>query len=282
MGRQSTHDEIYTHEFDSLLGLSKYLDDNWDQWLNSNQPGGSFTECMTHSECREILRHGGHWEAGAARMLSARIEPAKFPMRESALPMPINVVVGHRPNVGAFLAGAPASMVRNTEVAMADRRCRMLVCVNASCSIKHDTLLNRGAAIMGAVENLQNEGYAVELTVGFLTASSEGEAHLLVKIKDYQDTFNPAALAFVLAEPSFFRRSLFAMYEIDSMMQPDNEILQSMRMNLGYPVSKLDKMDYEIVFEPLHGRERWTPSNSADKAMEKVYDWVERNREGPA
>jgi hypothetical protein len=275
---QELTDDLYVHHFESLLGLSSYLEDNWQAWRDGNKPGGSFKDCMSQTAAKKILKKGGHWDEGAQRMTRARIDAGKFPMLKSAMPVPAPAVAGYRANVPAFLAGSPVSMVRNTDVEMSDRRCRMLVAVNASASVKHDTLLNRGAAIMGAIEAMENEGYSVELTVGFLTGSSIGEAHFLVKVKDYCDTFNPASLAFVLAEPSFFRRSLFALFEIDRVSDPENPILDEMEYGLGYPLGTFDDKGYNIVFEPLHGGERWTPANSADKAMEKVFDWLERSK----
>lgn len=273
--------DIYEKAFQSVTGLSNFLEAGWPDWEKGFQSGQSFTDCMSHDATREILSQGGHWSEGVARMKSAQIDVTKIPLSESSFALQQLSVVGHRPSVPAFMAGAPMSMVRNLPETRPDRRVRMLVSVCASAGVKHEILLNRGAAIMGAIDQLCGEGYAVELTVGFFIESDDKQVHLTTRIKDFQDTYNPAALAFVLGEPSFFRRALFALFNILQVQQPDNKAIQAQGYTLGAPVTGLfEKLDYDIVYDSLHLHDGWTKANAADKAMERVYNWLARTGKG--
>jgi hypothetical protein len=276
--------------FDSVLAMSQFIETNQPAYEKSRQSGGSFTDCMSHKKTRKILAQGGHWSEGVERMQSARIDVTKIPLQESAIPVPVPAMVGHRPNVPAYLAGAPICMVRNTPESRPDRRVRMLVSIGGSAAVDHKALLRRGAAVMGAIQQLCNEGYAVELTVGFMittnhTGKDGDQAYFTCKVKDFQDTFNPAALAFVLAEPSFFRRSMFSLFDISRVLDPDQPILKECAYNLGYPLTDFSRpefADFDIIYESMHSGERWTVENSADKAMKKVYEWLEKTSKGAA
>jgi len=282
MKQQQDYKPAHGIHFDSVLALSEYIESGWQDWEQGKHSGSTFTDCMTHQKARAILAQGAYWPEGEERMQKAALKLDKIPQSTVDVPMPDNYIVGHKANVGAFLAGSPYSMTRYVYTPMDDKRCRMLVSVAGSGMVKHQALMNRGAAIMGAIDNLQSQGYAVELTVGFfITNHSSGkggeQVHYTVTVKNFQDTYTPAALAFVLAEPSFFRRNLFSVFDID-LQQTKHPLLDSMKINLGYPVSKMDHLPFDIVYESLHGTDGWTAENSADKAMERVYKWLERNK----
>ena len=270
--------KIQSLQFDSAIALSDYLESNWSLWERGIQSGSTFTDCMTQDECRAILANGGHWEEGAARMQKAALDIHKIPARELDVPELVSAPVGHRPNVGAYMAGSPLSMNRFVPQPQPNKAVKMLVNLTASAGIGHQTLMNRGAAIMGAIDNLQAEGYAVELTVGFFTsAGREGDFHATIKIKDFHDTWNPAAFAFFIAEPSFYRRSLFAVANIEAA-RDSNSIADALGDSLGSVITKLDNQDYDIEFDAQHLDQGWTADNAAEKAMQKVYDWLERNK----
>jgi hypothetical protein len=270
--------ETWSHPFDSMLALSDFIENNAGAVVRDN----SFTDGPQMVEVREILKAGGYHAASGEHISKHSIDESKFPQRKSIMPMSVNSVAGHRPNVGAFLAGSPMSMVRNMPAAKVDGRVKILVPSTASCGVDHSTLLKRGAAIMGIIEHLQAEGYAVEVTVGFfMTATNEGTDLVSVPIvvKHYQDTFDPAALGFALAEPSFGRKALFGAMDIMVKQNPDNALVVDMQHGMGYPAKPeaYAGMDYDIIFEAPHYHDRWTDDNSADKAMKKVYEWLARD-----
>jgi hypothetical protein len=267
--------------FDSILACSDYLEKDWPLWQQSRQSGDSFDNLLSHSECKRILAAGGYDDRSAKRMKKAQLDIHKIPAGDLDVPECVNAPVGHRPNVGAFLAGSPMSMARFVPVPQPNKSVKMLVSVGGSAMVPYKALMNRGAAILGAIDNLQTEGYAVELTVGFFAKSGNSEFHTTVKVKDFHDTWNPGSIAFMLAEPSFFRRSLFAVCNIEQVRDGDSAAAD-MGGTLGTPIRKTNNVDYDIEFESLHGADGWTPENSAEKAMTKVYEWLNRNKAGAA
>ena len=269
--------KIQRVNFNSILAVSDYLEENQQLWRESRKSGGSFTDCMSHGECRQILANGGDHQKSADRMKAAALDMTKVPAGDFYMPEMVAAPVGHRVNVGAFLAGTPISMVRFAPVPQPNKSVKMLVSVGGSAGVKHKALANRGAAILGAIDALQADGYAVELTVGFSTQQGNSEFHVTVLVKDFGDTWNPAAISFMLAEPSFFRRSLFAVINIEQVRDPESAAAD-MGGTLGSPIKKTNQTEYDIEFENLHSAEGWTPEGSADKAMKKVYKWLERNK----
>ena len=270
----------YTKHFDSILGMSAYMEKNWEYWEQGDKSGSSFTDCLSHDEARKVMSHGGYYEAGAKRLTKAHIDGAKFPMQRSPMPVPAPAMAGHRANVPAFLSGSPMGMVRNIDQPLGDKRCRILVAVAASAGVKHEALMNRGAAIMGCIEALQSEGYAVELTAGWFTKRLDyARVDLTLNVKSYQDTFNPAALAYILAEPSYLRKTLFSLCNILQEKHPESSALEGIRGGLGQPITDLEGLGYDIVFDGVHLSGEWTPKNSADKAMGKVHEWLAKHGE---
>ena len=269
--------KIQKVNFDSILAISDYLEGNQDLWQKSRKSGSTFEECMSHAETRQILASGGDHQPSADRMAAAELDLNKIPAGDYDTPEIAYSPVGHRPAVGAYLAGSPNSMARFVPMPQPNKSVKMLVSVGGSCGVSHDALMNRGAAILGAVDALQGEGFAVELSVGFATSQGNSEFHTTVLVKDFGDTWIPSAISFMLAEPSFFRRSLFAVINIEQM-KDENSAAADMGSSLGTPIQNTNNVEYDIEFEALHNDEGWTPENSAAKAMKKVDAWLERNK----
>ncbi len=270
--------------WDTIIAFSDYLESNWHHWEKSNKNRYDATPTMGFDEVRNILKCGGDHQPSADRMARAELDLNKIPLGDLDIPQLAPAVAGHRVNMGAYLAGSPKSMVRFARQPQTNKSVRMYVDIAASYKINNKTLANRGAAILGAVHALQVAGYAVELTVGMAVKTqgrSYDEFHASIRVKDFGDTWNPAAVAFMLAEPAFFRRALWALINIEQVKDPDS-VAAALGYGLGAPHPDADKSEYDIAFTALHSRDNWTSANSADKAMTEVYKWLETNKAGAA
>jgi hypothetical protein len=273
----SSKTETFVYPFDSILALSNFLQEHvTNKEKRDNSFGGT-----TFADTLDILARGGYDPASAGNIDATQIDTAKFPARESTMPIPQNAMVGYRPNVAAYLANAPECMVKQGHTNVIDRRVRILVASTSSCGIDDDTMKARGAAIMGVLEYLQDIGYSVELSVGFYMSRDNGGADSLqvpLVVKHYQDTFDPTVLGFLLTNPSFPRKALFGAVDCLARVLPDNEMVNDIAHGcMGYPMTEqMNEIDgYDIAFEAMHLSDRWTRDNSAGKALAKVYSWLE-------
>lgn len=268
--------------FDSIIELSDYLESNWHHWEKSNKSGVSFSGLLSQDECRAILKNGGDHQPSADRMQRAELDMSKIPAGDLELPQLANAPYGHRPNVGAYLAGSPYSMVRFEPQPQPNKSVRMYYNLAASASVDSQSLAYVGASILGAIDALQVDGYAVELTIAMLIRTSDGDNfHATIKVKDFGDTWNPAAIAFMLAEPSFFRRSLFALINIEQVKDPKS-IAAELGYGLGRPVDKTDDMGYDIQFDGILSEDDIKPDDALERVMSRVYEWLETNKAGAA
>ena len=279
--RSKTKAETFVYPFDSILALSNFLETNRGSCRDrDNSFGGtSFADTL------DILQRGGYDAASAGNIDATHIDTSKFPPRESTMPIPITSMVGYRANVPAYLSNAPECMVKTSHMNVIDRRVRILVASTSSCGISDSTMQARGAAIMGVLEYLEDIGYSVELTVGFYMSRDNGGADSLqvpLVVKHFQDTFDPTVLGFLLTNPSFPRKALFGAVECLAKVLPDNEMVTDIAYGcMGYPMrSEMENIEgYDVVFEAMHLDDRWTEKNSAGKALDKVYAWIDSQQQ---
>jgi hypothetical protein len=138
---------------------------------------------------------------------------------EEAVPAPtvrgrwVNDVVGSMPDVGAFLAGAPASMRRRIKENNDRAPIRVMLDLTCSASFGTAALQRRGAAVLALVRALSSRR-PVELYVGAaldngrdLNGQDVDTTSVWVKI----DTapLDLARAAFMMTNPGFFRGALY-------------------------------------------------------------------------
>ena len=269
--------ETFVYPFDSILALSNFLETNvTDREKRDNSFGGT-----TFADTMEILKRGGYDQQSAGNIDATQIDTSKFPPRESTMPIPMTAMVGYRANVPAYLSNAPECMIKTSHTNVIDRRVRLLVASTSSCGIDDATMQARGAAIMGVLEYLEDIGYSVELTLGFYMSRDNDGADSLqcpLVVKHFQDTFDPTVLGFLLTNPSFPRKALFGAVDCLARVLPDNQMVNDIAHGcMGYPMrDQMNEIEgYDVVFEAMHLSDRWTRDNSAGKALDKVYKWLE-------
>jgi hypothetical protein len=161
-----------------------------------------------------MARTGGRWEEGTARLRAALDETQQFVSRGASKQVALRVA-GFAPSVPAYLAGHPANMLARVSGPRAKARViRVGVNLSLGADVKAHEVMNRGAAILSVIDELEASDLRVEL-VGSYCANEESvnapsgaasEWYANVKVKDSGDQWNPASAAFVLCHPALCRR----------------------------------------------------------------------------
>lgn len=175
-------------------------------------------------------------------------------------------VTGDYIDMGACLAGVPECWGQVVEEPKAMKKVRVFVNAAISSIVDSRTIENRGAAIMALIDSLRDNGFFVEITLGF---RSENVPYL-EKIVDIRITFltdngySRDALAFCVGHPGMMRRIIFGIREILAN-KPDLR---------GYGHSINSKPSgYDIVFEVLHKEmEKWRSIKSSQQTIAGIIE----------
>jgi hypothetical protein len=184
----------------------------WRRREGSRDETGRFDRgTATFAEAVDLARHG--WPQG--RQLISDALAIVFPER-AQLPERVHDVAGAYPDVPRAVAGDPMSMIN---LRPSSRAARPVVRVDYSRSapsiVPAAAIINRGAALLGAVDALESAGYSVELRLVFKNTSLAAPLafHSAVTIKDAGAPLDIDRAAFALINPAVLRRLAFAIRE---------------------------------------------------------------------
>lgn len=121
--------------------------------------------------------------------------------------------VGVLPNIPAYAAGVPESMMFPVETERQTRIARICVNISASASIDPESIINRGAAIVALIDRLQIEGWRIELSVVDQSRHDNDTSSYRIVVKQAQEPIDMDRISFALAHPSMLRRVLFRIHE---------------------------------------------------------------------
>lgn len=124
-------------------------------------------------------------------------------------------MAGFMPNVPAFCAGEPLTMWAQSEETLKPARVIKIVVVCVpQAGVEADAMLNQGAAILGAIDALERDSNTRVELIGLTPAFSyDHNALMTVKLKAAGDDWNPASVAFAIANPAYGRRIGFKWLE---------------------------------------------------------------------
>lgn len=165
----------------------------------------------------DMAKAGGRWADGVRKLAQARIAVDAITGKASRSEQ-IRSTVGHTVDVPAFLAGQPCSMITEDPDEEGKRtvKCvRIGVCALVSASVTGEQLFNRGAALLSAIDTLEDQGIRVELVSVIPHVAGGVWRRSEVTLKAPEDAWTPAAVAFGLCHPAFSRRVGFAVVERD-------------------------------------------------------------------
>lgn len=127
-------------------------------------------------------------------------------------------IVGSMPNVAAFLNGNPRNMIRKTRVKTETKVINIVYLNQIHCTVKGEDMIEAGTNMLYCLRELERAGYRVNLYVGYITYTSDRRQKAwgcVVNVKNSGQYLNIEKLAYLMANPSAYRRHGFRMMEIE-------------------------------------------------------------------
>jgi hypothetical protein len=160
----------------------------------------------TMEDAIQCARNGGDWQEGANAIPVFNMQHSTLEGRKQNIMTLESAPCGFAPLVPALLACQPDSMLDAPELPSGDKLLRVAVHVGRSWTVTQNHALNRGAAIMAALNQLSHEGYSIELHAIWRNTAEKATASVETCIKHGHDYWSPASVAFALAHVAFQRR----------------------------------------------------------------------------
>jgi hypothetical protein len=165
----------------------------------------------TRDTAFEIARLG--WAEGRKLVSKARAQMPKASARVNVMEWD---VAGAYPDPARAAAGAPDCMVNNGDlVARPTQVIRVVVSVSTPCTTPLNEFVNRGAAILSAIEAAELCGYPVEVEVEETSHTMGQGFSCSIVLKHAGHPADLDSLAFFLIHPSSLRRVFFALLETE-------------------------------------------------------------------
>ncbi len=170
--------------------------------------GIGYAGAVTLAKARE-------WREGADQIRRGVLHMESAPQSLGSSMQLTHDVAGFAPDVPAYLAGEPESMfwIEPGEAQLAGPIISIGVQIICSAGTKANVMLNRGIALLTAIDSLESAGYRCELTAVYAAGSDKDGMIWEHQVKAPGDQWNPGAVAFPLAHIGFARRLGFAMQE---------------------------------------------------------------------
>lgn len=124
-------------------------------------------------------------------------------------------VVGFAPNVPAFIAGAPNSMINQRKIKTRQPVITVMYNSSVSWDVSANEIIKATAQMIAAIMLIEASGIRVNLYVGGLTScrGTEQKFGWLLRIKDSGQNLDTLKMAYPLAHPSMLRRHGFRSVE---------------------------------------------------------------------
>jgi len=177
-------------------------------------------DTMSTEDALKIASAGGYWEAGAAGMAPMELPINGNLARAMTRPQSHRSVTGYRAHVPSVVTGHPLAMLRRERDPAPNRLFKIGVVTTMVYSAKPYHFLNRGKAVLSAVDALSAAGYNVELIAVDAYFTESHGVRVETVIKDSDRAYSPAAVAFAFANDAFSRRLGFT--EIDRLKRDGN------------------------------------------------------------
>jgi hypothetical protein len=128
--------------------------------------------------------------------------------------------------MGAVVQGIPECVFATTEDDNASRtNVQIMVELAQSCGVDEASMARRGAAVMALVDLLESTRRFNVSVYAVISIAAMGNKKVVyqavIRLKAIGHDYDPNAVAYALAHPSFFRKICFAHFDV----QPDNRAL---------------------------------------------------------
>jgi hypothetical protein len=186
------------------------------------------------------LRTG--WPEG--RRLIAEAFAAAIPKQETYNSITYDVA-GAVPLVPLFIADDPACMMDlGNQVIAAKPVVKIEYNISVNASISQQSIITRGAAVLGLAVSLEDRGFSTELSITDDSASRDQEYYMSAVYKRAGDPLDLDAAAFAILNPSTMRRFSFAIMEQEPALEA------SFSYNYGRAIGRRQDQDFTTIFIP--------------------------------
>jgi hypothetical protein len=169
------------------------------------------------------------WAEGRKLLSKARAQMPKSSARVHIMEWDVG---GDYPDPVRAAAGAPDCMVtKGNSVESPNQVIRVVVSASTPCSTPPSEYINRGAAILSAIEAAELCGYPIQVEVEETSYTLNQGFSSSIVLKEAGHPCDLDSLAFFLIHPSSLRRVFFA------LLETENELI-NMHIGYGRPTSR--------------------------------------------
>lgn len=264
-------------EFDSISAVAAFARNN-DRHAACNN--SSETNLATedwdlgigYEGAVKMASKGGYWPEGAADMMESHTDMATL-KSEGRVPTFDYDVTGHVLDVGEFLSGSPECFISEGDEDVERKPVISFgVQVGRSGMVDARSVVYRGAAILSIIDDLENQGYRVEVWAIWAQSPRGGYGtDFRVLAKAAEDQWSPHSIAFALCHPCMNRRLLWRVAETNPLLADLTREGYSTGVSFGSETAK----DFNVFF-------KWQTEDyySAESALRDVQREVKNQLEG--
>ncbi len=254
--------------------------DTWDDFVNSvadrkannrwtgkyrasNKTGrAEWTGCENFAEAVNLARYG--WPRGRERM--GEVVAALAPERGVYIAKGYDVA-GAFPDVQRAIGGDPAAMITPKRSQIAARPVvRIDYNYWVHSGISAQCILNRGAAVLSLCDQLENQGYSVELRIVGTATSGDDSFKVAVTYKRAGQALDLDRAAFAITHPAVLRYLTFALVEQHSEIEDT--------FQFGYGTPQQEPFDDGALFIPGASNADYSPEASREAVAKLVTDYL--------
>lgn len=207
------------------------LDERWDYG-------------MSWDESLKLAKSGGGWSEGARNLKDVKLPESHVQRLNESLTLECSPV-GFMPIVANYLTNTPDSMLTYELQESPKKIISIMVNMAIPCSVDAADLLNRGRAILAAIDALQNQGYECELWASVGAKFGEESIETLICIKQAGELYDLAKVAFCLCSVALFRR-LFLRF-----LEAHETLYLATLEAYGTPLTANTPLDCDVNIPPI-------------------------------
>lgn len=176
------------------------------------QRAEKFTETSNFDEALKMLNTG--WSEGS-KQLTSSLKIANLKMGNVEKAKMINDIVGFQVHVPNYIQGIPTSMINKRNIKQKQRTITLVKAITYHAQIKAKEILEDSVKFLQIVQEIERQGVRVNVFTVFHAVQSSEEIIIRVKIKSASERLNISKMSFPLLHPSFLRRIVFRIMEIN-------------------------------------------------------------------
>lgn len=202
---------------DSVESFIKFCDNQpnktWEgKSRSSNQKGNTgWYGNVSYDGAKALALNG--WDKGLKDISERMAQITK----ECHGKVTLKSIAGSHPDVARFIAGMPDCMNRRIYSDAAKKPCLDIVLNQSySASVKSSDIMNYGAAIASFIDQLENSGYSISLSIAAVSTTYGTYINngFLLHLKNQGEALDIGKLVYFIAHTSMLRRLGFAHWEV--------------------------------------------------------------------